>query len=54
MRDKLDYLSKMSLGTKRGTEFFSLREEEFKKMSLTVHGYMNRNKGALLSPLVTL
>lgn len=45
MRDKFDYLSKMSLGTKRGTEYFLLRREIFRKMSLMVHGNRNRNRG---------
>nr|DAR05429.1 MAG TPA: hypothetical protein [Caudoviricetes sp.] len=45
MRDKVDYLSKMSLGTKRGTESLLYQRERFRKMSLMVHGNRNRNRG---------
>ena len=54
MRDKVDYLSKMSLGTKRGTESLLLWRERFRKMSLRSKGNRNRNRGALLPPPVTL
>nr|DAK11447.1 MAG TPA: hypothetical protein [Caudoviricetes sp.] len=54
MRDKVDYLSKMSLGTKRGTQFLLLWREKFRKMSLRSKGNRNRNRGALLPPPVTL